>query len=116
MLLYIDHESQRVPPPYGHEGLVGDIGKMHGHGSARAERACPDVFWGKAEPGGSDPNGLGPKYRDDVRGADGADPLSSGIVADGGGSWAPMFAHAKEDVDPFSHWVGCCRLRSEVGD
>ena len=60
----------------------------------------PNVFWGKAEPGCSDPNGLGPKDRDDIRGADRAEPLSGGIVADLGGSWVPMFAQAEEDVDP----------------
>ena len=65
-MLYIDHEYQRVPPPYGHEGLVRDIGKIHGHGSVRAERVRPDVFCIKAEPGCSDPNGLGPKDRNGV--------------------------------------------------
>ena len=52
----------------------------------------------------------------DVQGADGAEPLSGRIVADGGGSWASMFAHVEEDVDPRSHRAGCCRLRFEVGD
>ena len=65
-MLYIDHESQQVPPPYGREGPIGDIGKMHGHGSARAGRVRPDVFWSKAEPGCSDQNGLGLKDHDDV--------------------------------------------------
>ena len=110
--MYIYHESQRAPPTYGHECLVRDIGKMHGSGSARADRVRPSVFWGKAKPGCSDLNGLGPKDRDDVQGADRAEPLSGGIVADGGGSWAPMFVHAEEDVDPHSHWAGCFRLRS----
>ena len=114
--MYIDHESQRAPPPYGHEGPVRDIGKMHGRGSAREERVRPDVFWGKAEPGCSDPNGLGPKDRNDVRGADQLEPQSGRIVADGSGSWAPMFAHAEEDVDPRSHRAGCCQLILEVGD
>ena len=109
--MYIDHESQQAPPPYGHKDPVGDIGKIHGHGSSRAERVRPDVFWVKADPGCSDPNGLGLKDCDDVRGADRADPLSGRIVADGGGSWAPMFAHAKEDVDPCTNRASCCRLR-----
>ena len=98
--MYIDHASQRAPPPYRHEGPVRDIGKMHGHGSARVERVCSSVFWGKAKPGCSDPNGLGLKDGDDVRGADQAEPLSGGIVAGGGGSWAPMFVHTEEDADP----------------
>ena len=66
MLLYIDHKSQRAPLPCDHDGPVGDIGEMHGYGSARAERVRPGVFWGKAEPGCSDPNGIVPKDRDDV--------------------------------------------------
>ena len=73
---------------------------MHGHGSAKVERVRTDVFWGKAELGCSDQKCLGPKDRDGVQGADRAEPLSGGIVANGGGSWAPMFAHAEEDVDP----------------
>ena len=87
---------------------------MHGHGSASAERVSSGVFWCKAESGCSDPNGFVLQDRDDVRGADRAEPLSSRIVADRGGSWAPMFAHAEEDVDPRSNWAGCCRLGSEV--
>ena len=102
----IDHKSQRAPPPYGHEGRGGDTGKMHGHSSARVERVRPDVFWGKADPGCSNLNGLGPKDRNDVRGADRAEPLSGRIVADRGGSWAPMFSHAEEDADPCSNWAG----------
>ena len=87
---------------------------MHGHGSTRAERVPSDIFWGKAKPGCSDPNGLSPKDHNDVQGADQAEPLSSKIVADMGGSWAPMFVHAEEDFESHSHRVGCCRLRSEV--
>ena len=86
LLLYIDHESYQAPPPYGHEGPARDIGKMHVHGSARAERVHPGVFWVKSEPSCSNLHGLGPKDRDDVQGADQAEPLSSRIVSDRGGS------------------------------
>ena len=87
---------------------------MHGHGSARAEIVRSGVFWCKAEPGCSNPNGLGLKDRDDVRGSDQADPLSGRIAADRGGSWASMFAHAEEDVILLSKRSGCCPLGSEV--
>ena len=96
----IDYKSQRAPPPYGNECPVWDIGKMHGHGSAKAEIVRYDVFWCKAESGCSDMNGFGPQNWDDVQGADRAEPLSGRIVADRGDSWAPMFSHAQEDVDP----------------
>ena len=38
------------------------------------------------------------------------------VVADRGGSRAPMFVHAEEDVDACSNRAGCCRLRLEVRD
>ena len=79
---------------------------MHGHSSARAERVRSDVFWCKAESGCSRTNGLGLQDRDDVQGADRAEPLSGRIVSDRGSSWAPMFSHAEEDVDPRSKRAG----------
>ena len=99
-MLYIDHEYQQAPPPYGHEGPVGDIGKMHGHGSARAERVRPDIFWGKFKFGRAHLSGIGPEGCYDVRGADRAvSMVGVRVVADRSGPWASMSAHAEEDVD-----------------
>ena len=84
---------------------------MHGHDSARSERVRFGVLWSKSKSGFSDPNVLGPEYRDDVQGSDQVEPLSSRIVVDRDRSRAPMFAHAEEDVDNCSNWAGCCRLR-----
>ena len=61
LLLNIYNKSKRAPLPYGHEGPVRDIGEMHGHGFARAERVCSGVLWCKAESGCPDMNGLGPQ-------------------------------------------------------
>ena len=66
--------------------------------------------------GANDSNFLGPEDSDDVWGADQAEPLSGRIVADRGGSQAPMFAHVEEDVDTHSNRVGCCQIRLEVWD
>ena len=65
-MLNVDHESQGPPPANGHEGPVGDLGEMHRHGPARAERVCSDVFWGKAESGRSHSQALGSDDGDDV--------------------------------------------------
>ena len=73
---------------------------MHSRGSARAERVRSDVFWCKAKSGCSDQNGLSRKDRDDVQGADQSEPLNGRIVADRGGSWAPIIVHTEEYVDP----------------
>ena len=70
LLLDIYHESQKGPLFYGHEGPVRYIGKMHGHVSVRSERVCLGALWVKFEPGCSNPNSLGQKDCNDVRGAD----------------------------------------------
>ena len=87
---------------------------MHGHGSARVERVCAIILWGKCESGCSNHNGLGPEDHDDVQVTDRAEPLSGRIVSYRGISQAPMFLHAEEDVDTRSNRSGCCRLISEV--
>ena len=56
---------------------------MHGHGSARAERVCSDVFWGKAKSGHSHSQAPGSDDGDDVGCADGAEAMIGGIIADG---------------------------------
>ena len=58
--------------------------------------------------GCSSPNGIGPEDCDDIQGTDQSKPLSGRIGSDRGGSWAPMFAHAEEDIDACSNWAGCC--------
>ena len=88
---------------------------MHGHGSARAERVRSNVFWCESNSGRPAPNGLGAEDRDDVPGDERAEPVVGfRIVTDRGGSRAPMFAHAEEDVDTRSNRAGCCQLRLEV--
>ena len=90
---------------------------MHGHRSAREERVRSDVFWSKSKSVCSNTNGLGPEDRDDVQGADRADPMAGvRVVADRGGSQAPMFTHVKEYVDTRSNQVGWYQLISEVRD
>ena len=69
---------------------------MHIYGFARAERVRPNVFWGKSESDHAHPTGLGPEDCDDLRGANGADPLADvRIVAERGGGWAPMLLHVE---------------------
>ena len=87
---------------------------MHGHASARVSRVRSRIFWDKSKYGCSDFNGLGLEDCDDVRGTDRAEPLSGRIVADRGGSWAPMFLHADEDVESCPNRAGCCQLILEV--
>ena len=72
---------------------------VHGHGSARAERVCPNVFWGKSKSGRAHSLGLGPNDGDDIRGADRAETPGSRIVADWGGGVVSMFSQVEEDVD-----------------
>ena len=44
----------------GHEGPIWDPSNVPGHGYARAERVCSDVFWGKSRSGYSHLLGLVP--------------------------------------------------------
>ena len=59
LLLDVEHRPQWSPSANGHECPVRNIGEMHGHGSARAERVCSEVFWSKAESGRSHLQALG---------------------------------------------------------
>ena len=99
LLLDVDHESQGPPPTNGHEGPVGDLGEMHCHGSARAERVRSDVFWGEAKSSRSHLNALRSDEGNDVGCADRAEAMIGGIITDGGGGIKPLVAQAEEDVD-----------------
>ena len=95
--------------------MIWDPSDGHGHGSARAERVRPDIFWGKFKFGRAHLSGIGPEGCDDVRGADRAvSMVGVRVVADRSGPWASMSAHAEEDVDARSNQAGYCQLRSEV--
>ena len=89
---------------------------MHGHGSARAERVCPDVFWGKSESGRTHSLALCPEDSDDYGGADRSETLRGRVVAECGGRITAMFVLAEEDVDVRSNWAGGRALQSEVRD
>ena len=100
MLLNVDHESWRAPPANGHEGVIWYPHGVPVNSSAKADRVCPGIFWGKPESGHAHLMGLGTEDCDNIRGADGAEPLAGGrIVADQGGVQAPMILYAVEDVD-----------------
>ena len=79
---------------------------MCGHGYARAERVCTDVFWGESKSGRAHSLGLCPGDGDNVRGSDGAETLSGRVVADCGVRVASMFSQAEKDVDARSNWAG----------
>ena len=90
---------------------------MHGHGSTRAERVRSSVFWCQSKSGCPDSNDISPEDCDDAQGADRAEPVVGvRVVADMGGSQAPMFMLAEKNVDTCSNRAGCCRLVSEVRD
>ena len=72
---------------------------MHGYSSARAERAHPNVFWGKSKSGRAHLLVPSPDERDDIQGADQVDTLSGRIVAAWGSGFASMFLQAEEDVN-----------------
>ena len=80
---------------------------MHDHGSARAERVRPNVFWGNSKSGRAHLLGLSPDDGDDVRGAEIAGTLGGRVVANWGGGVASMFFQVEEDVDAGSNWSGC---------
>ena len=42
--------------------------------------------------------------------------MIGGIITDGGGGIAPLFAQAEEDIDAQLDWTCCGGLRAEVGD
>ena len=44
MLLDVDYESYQAPLTNGQEGPIWDLHNVHDHGSAKAERVCPNVF------------------------------------------------------------------------
>ena len=89
---------------------------MQGHVSSKTERVCFNVFWSKYESGCSNSNGLVQEECDDVQCADQAETLSCRIVADMGGSRAPMFSHVEENVDACLNRSGCYQLRLKVRD
>ena len=89
---------------------------MYGYGFVRAERVCPNFFWGKSESGRAHSIALRPEDGDDGGGADRVETLRGRVVADCCGRITTMFAQAEEDVDARSNWVGCRALRSEVRD
>ena len=72
---------------------------MHDHGSARADIVRPDVFWGETKSGRSHLQTFGPDDGDDVGCADGAEAMTGGKIADGGGGIVSPVAQAEEDVD-----------------
>ena len=78
---------------------VWDIGDVHGHGSARAERVRPDLFWGEAKSGRSHSQTLGPDDGDDVGCADVAEAMIGGEIANEGGGIASLVVQAEEDVN-----------------
>ena len=89
---------------------------MHGHGSARAERLSPDVFWGESESGRAHSLALHPEDSDNDGGAYRAETLRGRVVTDCGGRITAMLFLAKEDVDACSNWAGGQALRSKVRD
>ena len=96
-----------MPPANGQEGVIWDPCGVHDHGSARAERVYPNVFEGKFMSGRAHSTGIGPEDGYNGRDADGADPLSCGIIfVDWGGNWAPVLSNVEEDVDPHLDWAG----------
>ena len=82
LLLDVDHEPQLPPSTNGHECPVGDIGEMHGHGSARAERVRSDVFLDGAKSCCSYLQALGSNDGDDVECTGGAESMIGGIITD----------------------------------
>ena len=76
---------------------------MHGHGSAIAERVCPDVFWGESKSGRAHSLALRPEDNDDDGGADQAETLRSRVVSECDGRITAMLPLAEEDVDTRSN-------------
>ena len=74
-----------MPPPNGREGPIRDLADMYGHGTARSEKVCPHFPQGKAESCSPHSLALHPNDSNDAGGADGAETLRGGVVADGSG-------------------------------
>ena len=89
---------------------------MHGRGSSRAERLCPDVFWGKSKSGRNHSFAFRPEDGDDDGSADRAETLRGRVVADCGGQITAMISLVEEDVDACSNWSGGRALQSKVRD
>ena len=87
---------------------------MHGHGSDRAERVCPGVFWGESESGRAHSLALRPEDGDDDGGADQAETLRGRVFANCGGPITAILSLVEEDVDTRSNWAGGRTLQSEV--
>ena len=93
-----------------------DVGDVHGHGSARAERVRSGVFWGESKSGRSHLLSLGPDDGDDVRCADGVEAVIRGEIANGGGEISSPGVQAEEDFGACLDWAGYGGLGPEVGD
>ena len=87
---------------------------MHGHGAARSERVCTDVLQGESWPCSPHSLALYPDDDNDAGGADGAETLRGGVVADGGGWITALFLESEEGIDAGSDKVGFWRLGKKV--
>ena len=67
---------------------------------------CPDILWGKAESCSPHVLALRPDDGDDAGGADGAEILRGGVVADGGGWITALFPELEEDIETGSDRSG----------
>ena len=101
-------------PPDVHDGPVRDVCDVHVHGSARAERVCPDVFWGEFESGRAHSLALRPEDSDDDGVADRSKTLRGRVVADCGGQITVMLLMAEEYVDACLNWSDSRALQFEV--
>ena len=87
-----------MPPPDGHEGPVRDVCDVHGYGSARADRVCPDVLWDESKYGRGHSLALRPEDGNDDGGADRVETLRGRVVTDCGCWITSMFAQMEENV------------------
>ena len=72
---------------------------MNVHVSSRAERVCPEVFWGETKSGCTSPSGLGLEDHDDIRSYDGEEPLVDvRVVAERSLLQEPLLLYAEEGV------------------
>ena len=85
---------------------------MHGHGSTRADRVRPKVFWGESESGRAHLTDLGPEDRDNVKKNNGVEYLARGRIF--GLGVAPSNGH----VGPGTHKLGLFRYEGgmDIGE